>query len=234
MFKWVNFEDNYGREAISGFVRDRNFTTVLDLGAGHGDDLYNVKRLNPAAELFAIESYEKYVEELTAKGVKVFSIDIERSVFPFANESVDIIICNQVLEHTKDIFWILHESSRILKKGGLFIIGVPNLAAWHNRLILFFGSTPPCIELEGNHVRGFTFKNLVNFFLKSFPGYKLVSYAGCGFYPFSGNLAKLLARRLPRLSWGIFLAMEKTLIYNSEFLDETEKRKETNFYIGKN
>lgn len=63
-------------------------------------------------------------------------LNIERDPLPFADESVDIFMANQVLEHCKEIFWIFSEVSRCLKPGGCFIIGVPNLAALHNRLLL--------------------------------------------------------------------------------------------------
>lgn len=230
MFTWVNFEDNYGRDLIFSFLKNKDFEKVLDIGAGHGDDLNNIMKLNSKASFFAIECYKKYADELESKKIKTFNINIEKDVFPFENCSIDIIICNQVLEHTKDIFWILHECTRVLKKGGVLIIGVPNLAAWHNRLFLFLGKTPPCIELEGNHVRGFTYKNFVNFLNNSFNGYKLIKYRGAGFYPFSGVAAKFLSRIIPTFSWGMFVMLEKRIDYHGEFLDEAKKRLETNFF----
>ena len=34
---------------------------------------------------------------------------------PFEDETVDILIVNQILEHCKEIFWIFHELTRVLK-----------------------------------------------------------------------------------------------------------------------
>ncbi len=42
-------------------------TSVLDIGAGIGDDLMIYKKINPAAELFAIECYKPYIEQLNKK-----------------------------------------------------------------------------------------------------------------------------------------------------------------------
>jgi predicted SAM-dependent methyltransferase len=67
------------------------------------------------------------VEELKSLGVSVFALNIERDALPFEDGSVDIVIANQILEHTKELFWIFHQVSRVLPVGGQFIVGVPNL-----------------------------------------------------------------------------------------------------------
>ena len=46
--------------------------------------------------------------------LKIHSLILNVKDYPFENETVDIIIVNQILEHCKD-FWIFHEISRVLK-----------------------------------------------------------------------------------------------------------------------
>ena len=45
--------------------------------------------------------------------------------FPLESSSTDAIVCDQVIEHIVDPTTILHECKRILKPGGLFLVGVP-------------------------------------------------------------------------------------------------------------
>ena len=52
------------------------------------------------------------------------------------------MIANQILEHTKEVFWIWHEIARVLAPQGQLILGVPNLASAHNRLLLLLGRQP--------------------------------------------------------------------------------------------
>src|SRR6266513_739449 len=107
---------NYGRHLIEGFLRDsRPYTTVLDIGAGHGDDLLIARSVNPQASLIGLEAFGPYIQELRQKSVEVRSINIERDPFPFPAESLDIILGNQILEHTKEVFWIFDQISRALK-----------------------------------------------------------------------------------------------------------------------
>lgn len=151
------FSENYGRHLIGRYVSGvGECTTVLDMGPGSGNDLLICRNLFPAALLIGVESYEPYVQHLESLGIKVINLNIEYGTLPLDDGSVDIIILNQILEHTKEVFWVLHECSRVLKNGGTLIVGVPNLAAWHNRFILLLGIQPPAIASLSCHVRGFT------------------------------------------------------------------------------
>ncbi|HOO40829.1 MAG TPA: methyltransferase domain-containing protein [Syntrophales bacterium] len=207
---------------------------IVDLGAGHGDDLVTASVLCPEAELVAVETWPPYVEELSSNGILVYQLNIERDKLPFLSEAVDAVIANQLLEHTKELFWIFHEVTRILSIGGKFIIGIPNLASLHNRILLMAGRQPSPIKSTSAHVRGFTKHDLCKFINDCFPaGYQLIGFGGSNFYPFPPYLAKPLANIFPSLAWGIFFMFEKQRQYSREFLDYPVHNKlETNFFLG--
>lgn len=227
---------NYGRPIIQAFLEKSMLSqaVVVDLGAGHGDDLELARLVSDSAKLYAVECWPPYVKELTVRGIEVAPLNIERDKLPFENESVDVVIANQVLEHAKELFWLFHEVSRVLKVGGVFIIGVPNLASLHNRLLLAIGRQPTVIKSASAHVRGFTKQDLFNFANEPFSlGYEMIGYGGSNFYPFPPVLAKPLARIFPSMAWGLFMALRKSRSYDDEYLrfPLTEKL-ETNFYLG--
>jgi len=226
---------NYGRHLIGDFLKStQGVRNIVDIGAGHGTDLNIASSTHPNAKLHAIECWEPYVNELISQGVSVNSLNIERDRLPFDDQSVDVVIANQVLEHTKELFWIFHETTRSLRVGGYFIIGVPNLASLHNRLLLAIGRQPSPVKSASAHVRGFTKSDLVNFVSDCFPGgYELVRFGGSNFYPFPSLIAKPLATAFPSFSWGIFLMFKKLAEYNGEFVKFPVLNKlETNFYLG--
>ncbi|WP_419876526.1 hypothetical protein [Francisella tularensis] len=74
------------------------------------------------------------------------------------------MIANQVLEHTKELFWINHEVFRCLKIGGYFYVGVPNILSIHNRILMLFGYHPTCSKSISAHVRGFSPKDIKQFY----------------------------------------------------------------------
>jgi len=226
---------NYGRHNIEHFLQQSTpYSTVLDIGAGTGSDLLLARRVTPGARLFALEAHTPTVDTLVSLGIGVTAHELERDGFPFDDESLDVVIANQVLEHTKEIFWILHEISRTLRVGGRIILGVPNLASLHNRLLLVVGKQPSPIKSFSAHVRGFTRGDMVGLLNSCFPGgYRLIDFRGSNFYPFPAIVARPLARAFPTLAWGIFFLFEKTRHYDRECIDAVVRSEfETPFYLG--
>jgi SAM-dependent methyltransferase len=226
---------NYGRPIVQKFLEAaRPYQQVLDLGAGGGADLRAARAVQPDCVLHAVEVYPPNVEILAREGIQVVSLDLERDPLPFAAGTIDIVIANQILEHTKEVFWIWHGIARVLRVGGQLILGVPNLASAHNRLLLLLGRQPSVIKTASAHVRGFTRSDLLKFLEAASPGtFVLCAHAGANFYPLPPVLAKPLAKALPGLAWGLFLRLQKQREYCGQFLDyPTRARLETNFYTG--
>lgn len=231
----VDHEETYGPRIIERFVTSIPvIDCAVDLGAGHGRDLRAVKRAHPAARTIGIDASSEYASELERTVDHVYVLDIERAPLPFPDCSVGLIIANQVLEHTKEIFWIFHEISRSLRVGGHVIIGVPNLASLHNRLLLLLGSHPTQHKLCSAHVRPFSKVDTLRFLTTCFPGgYRLEKFAGSQFYPFPGRIARALARIFPTGAFSIFFLLRKLRDYSGEFASYPARAHfETNFWSG--
>jgi len=226
---------NHGRIVIKDFfIYNSPYTNVLDIGAGKGSDLLLAHEIHDKCNKYALEYYPPNVSHLDSLGIKVSMLDIEKETFPYDKEYFDIIIANQILEHTKNIFWIFHEISRTLELGGHCIVGVPNLSSLHNRLLLLFGKQPTSIHLWGPHIRGFTKQGLLLFLNNCWNGgYECVQFAGSNFYPFSPYFAQKFARIFPNSAVSIFFNLKKTKIYKNQFIEYLEQNpQETNFFVG--
>jgi SAM-dependent methyltransferase len=226
---------NYGRPIVRRFLEAaRPYRQVLDLGAGKGVDLLTARAVQPDCALHAVEAWPPNVALLEEQGIGVVGLDLERDALPFADRSIEVVIANQILEHTKEVFWIWHEIARVLAPAGQLILGVPNLASAHNRLLLLLGRQPSVIKTASAHVRGFTRGDLLQFLALACPGvFAVREHAGANFYPLPPALARPLARALPGLAWGLFLRLQKQRDYQGEFLAYPARaRLETNFYVG--
>jgi len=206
---------DYGREIIYKWSKlllesPSDVYSILDVGCGTGTDLENVRVAleKRKVELYGVDINPQYEKLAREKRIQVLRFDIERTKWPFPDKFFNLIICNQILEHTKEIFWIFSELYRTLKDEGLLIIGVPNLAALHNRLFLIFGDHPPCIEIMGPHVRGFTKKGLVSF-AQTEGLFKLRDFRGSNLYPFPPAISRVLTHLFPNLAASIFFLLQK-------------------------
>jgi SAM-dependent methyltransferase len=224
---------NYGRHHVEYFLKTAgDYSLVLDLGAGHGDDLLLAREINSAAKLHAIERHPLYTRQLTDKCMTVHSLNVEKDRLPFADGSVDLVIANQLLEHVKEIFWLFHEVSRVLPVGGKLILGVPNLASLHNRLLLAIGQQPTPLKNNSAHIRGFTKGDVIKVLDSCFPGgYELRRFRGSNFYPFPPLLADPLSRLFPSLAWSIFFLFEKKRAYGKEFLEFPQKERRISLLV---
>ncbi len=181
-----------------------------------------------------MEGGKEYARNLEGKADRIVVANIERDRFPLADGEADLIIANQILEHTKEVFWIFHEVSRSLKIGGHFLFGVPNVCSLHNRFLLALGRQPTQHKLASAHVRPFSKNDTLAFLNACFPGgYELEQFRGAQFYPFPLRMARLLANALPTLAFTIFFMIRKTRKYRNEFAVYPGRAQlETNFWTG--
>lgn len=175
-----------------------------------------------------------HADLLAAQGLTVHRLDIEREPLPFDDGQVDAIIANQILEHTKELFWILHQCARVLRVGGTLIVGVPNLASLHNRALLALGRQPTSIALDSAHVRGLTRPGFRRLLDQAAPGVLTIErFKGSNFYPFPAWLARPLALALPGMAVSSFFLIRKAGPYQGQVPEFVRRsRFETNYFLG--
>jgi SAM-dependent methyltransferase len=80
--------------------------------------------------------------------IGIESLDIERSGLPFETESVDAVICTEVIEHLwSNPLFALSEMNRVLKRDtGCLLLSTPNLTALRNRINFVLGRVHQVIE----------------------------------------------------------------------------------------
>jgi SAM-dependent methyltransferase len=233
--RFTDQSETYGPHVVADLVSGLNdLRVVADLGAGTGRDLGIVRKCHPHARLIAVEGGKEYASGLAGKADDIFVVDIERDQLPLADGEADLIMANQVLEHTKEVFWIFHQVTRSLKLGGHFLFGVPNICSLHNRFLLMTGNQPTQHKVCSAHVRPFSKGDTLAFLNACFPGgYELVQFRGAQFYPFPGPVARVLANAFPTFAFTIFFMIRKVANYRDEFVTYPGRaRLETNFWTG--
>ena len=229
--KSLNWGRDIVRDVADALILDDN-AVIVDIGAGLGYDLSIFQERHPRCTYHAIDYREDHRAHFDQKSIVFHAANIETDSLPLASSSVDVIIINQVLEHCKQLFWILHEVSRVLRVGGHMLVGVPNLASLHNRILLCLGHQPTCITVGSAHIRGFTRAGLESFMHSCAPSlYAATMIAGSNFYPFPPKIASTLSSWFPNCSVSIFVMFRKNNEYGEQFLLATNAL-ESNFWDG--
>jgi len=102
--------------------------TILDIGTSQRF----AKELKKYETLFEGKNYiaAGYHPE-NIYGVYNCDIHADIEAIPYDNESMDAIICLEVLEHVKNPFQAAKEIKRVLKKDGTLLLTVPFLTSYH-------------------------------------------------------------------------------------------------------
>ncbi|HEC91974.1 MAG TPA: class I SAM-dependent methyltransferase [Candidatus Atribacteria bacterium] len=101
---------------------------ILELGSGSG--LFTLYLRKKSVEIYGIEpDLNSYIASrllLKENNISNCIFRAKGESLPFKENTFDIIVSYQVLEHTKDPFSVLKESKRVLKKEGIIYFVVPN------------------------------------------------------------------------------------------------------------
>jgi ubiquinone/menaquinone biosynthesis C-methylase UbiE len=107
------------RHILSG----RQFQTILELGCGTGKNTALLVQLGE--HVYAVDFSIGMLEQARRKiqpGRVGFAVADLTKTWPCRDESVDLIVCNLVLEHVRDLSVIFAEARRVLVAGGEFFI----------------------------------------------------------------------------------------------------------------
>ena len=92
---------------------------ILNIGCGMGEDIKTYSRFGD------VHSIDKVAETIHLLNDKTMHSVMDAENMDFADESFDIVLMLDVLEHIKDDKKAMQEAARVLKVGGHAIITVP-------------------------------------------------------------------------------------------------------------
>ena len=107
--------------------------TMLDLGCGEGRHIFGLMEKFPDLKCIGldphIESLDKAFEGLkfleSISNIKTNFLSGSAYSLPFSDDSFDLVVCSEVLEHLHDYKDAIKEINRVLKPGGQFLASVP-------------------------------------------------------------------------------------------------------------
>ena len=103
---------------FSSNFKKYNKKKILDIGAGLGIFLLELKKKWPKANLFAVEPSKLMANRCRSNNIRVFESTLERT--NFKKEKFGVITCFEIFEHLYDPKFFLKKIYKLLKKNGIF------------------------------------------------------------------------------------------------------------------
>jgi SAM-dependent methyltransferase len=216
--QWNEAEASY-RARVLDYLDPSPSAVLLDLGCDDGAWTDHVRRKLeiPPDQVHGLELVDERAQAARGRGFDVRTADLEE-VWPYPDNSIDLIHANQVIEHVSRLDHFVGEVRRVLVPGGVAIVCTENLASWHNSLALLFGFQPFSLTNVSNvrrignplalhateapeyetwqHVHVLTLSGLRDLFRVH--GLTIDASWGAGYHPFRGRPARFLAKVDPR------------------------------------
>ncbi|NVM21687.1 MAG: methyltransferase domain-containing protein [Desulfobacterales bacterium] len=165
---------------------------ILDLGCGDGIVSVALAQAS-GTTVIGMDLSPVLLKAACQKIEHVILCDLEGKI-PLRDNTVDGVICSDIVEHIADVDNLLKESYSVLKNGGMLIMSVPNLASIFDRIALLLGFQPFQLEVSRfgkfgdirgwkrpvvGHIRGFTLRAIKQ--LLEYHGFSVKSVKGtCG------------------------------------------------------
>lgn len=111
---------------------------VLDLGCGDGS-LLELLQQEKGCTGYGVEIADDNVLACVQRGVNVLQLNLHRGLAEFQDQSFDVVLQIDTLQHLRNAEAMLLETTRV---GRIGIIAFPNFAHWPNRLSVARGHMP--------------------------------------------------------------------------------------------
>ena len=111
---------------------------VLDLGCGSGELLAHLRDHRQCSG-YGIEIDDANVLACTQRGVNVIQLNLEEGLALFEDQSFDVVLQLDTLQHLRNTEKMLRETARVGRVG---IVSFPNFAHWPNRVHVVSGRMP--------------------------------------------------------------------------------------------
>ena len=111
---------------------------VLDLGCGNGEFLAHLCAHRECSG-YGIEINDANLLACAQRGVNVIQLNLEEGLALFEDQSFDVVLQLETLQHLRNTETMLRETARV---GRIGIVSFPNFAHWPNRLHVAAGRMP--------------------------------------------------------------------------------------------
>lgn len=122
---------------------------IIDVGSGNGRMLNFLKDKGFYNSVgFDIDNYtqDAWVSE------RIRIVDLHHDTWPVSDQGAHVVIAAEVMEHLENPFFMIREAARVLKRGGLFFLSIPNVHTISGKWQFFLSGNLLGYREDNNHI----------------------------------------------------------------------------------
>jgi ubiquinone/menaquinone biosynthesis C-methylase UbiE len=132
---------------------------VLEIGCGGGKFIRSLKKLRPELKIFGCDIYLNIIRENIKYGDGLKYSIADGMSLPFRNNSFDVVLIFDVLEHLSDVSMAVKEVNRVLKDSGTAHFYVP---CENNRSSIYRWLGRNLKKYHGGHIQALKYSDVVD------------------------------------------------------------------------
>src|SRR5207247_11216325 len=131
-------------------LNDCNPHDILELGF-EDPALSQIIIKNSGANYVGVDISDASVKAAKGYGISAIQLDASTEELPFEQDSFDLVLCSDVIEHLYDPDFAIEQVKRVLRSDSKLIVKTPNHVSGYNGILLLVGIQPinsaVCIQI---------------------------------------------------------------------------------------
>jgi 2-polyprenyl-3-methyl-5-hydroxy-6-metoxy-1,4-benzoquinol methylase len=196
----INYYNNI-REDVLKIIPAKNYQRLLEIGGGEFETLTKL------ADQYNAEAWGVDVYPCANKKINFVSGSIEddATIEKIKDDSFDLIMANDVLEHLNDTEKFFATANKKLVNSGLLVLSVPNIRQIRSLYHIYINGTFPRFDsglFDRTHLRWFCKKDVLDF--SSRHSFKMIDFKSTG---------RLVPNLLSKTLAGEFLGLQNLFVF---------------------